>query len=85
MKFCVKQKYDWSATIMTIMHEGTTVFELKSDSSNTINCFFNLARALNHQYYYTINPSQGDHIQFTDIEVDLEKLEGELSRILSQK
>ena len=69
-------------TNMTFMQEGSSIFELKSDSSNTNNCFFNLARALNHQYYYSINPGQGDHIQYTDIEVDLEKLEKELKRIL---
>jgi len=58
---------------MTLRRKGTVLFELKSDSNNTINYFFNLARALNHQYYYSINPGQGDHIQYTDIEVDLEK------------
>jgi len=72
-------------TNMTFMQEGSSIFELKSNSSNTNNCFFNLARALNHQYYYSINPGKGDHIQYTDIEVDLEKLEEELRRILSQK
>ncbi|MFC2188736.1 DUF563 domain-containing protein [Fulvivirgaceae bacterium LMO-SS25] len=70
-------------TNMTFMQEGATVFELKSDSINTNNCFFNLARALNHQYYYTINSGQGDHIQYTDIVVDLEKLAVELRRILN--
>ncbi len=68
-------------TNMTFMQEGATIFELKSDSKNINNCFFNLARALDHKYYYTINQGKGNNIQYTDIEVDLDILEIELTKI----
>ncbi len=70
-------------TNMTFMQKGAIIFELKSDSKNINNCFFNLARALNHHYYYTINPGNSTNIQYTDIEVDLEVLKTELSKIFS--
>jgi capsular polysaccharide biosynthesis protein len=71
-------------TNMTFMQEGATIFELKSDSKNINNCFFNLARSLDHNYYYTINQGKEDNLQYTDIDVDLDILEIELTRIFSK-
>lgn len=64
-------------TNMLFMNEGSLVIELKSDALDINNCFFNLATALNHRYYYTINKGDSNEIQKANINVDLIKL-GEL-------
>lgn len=61
-------------TNMLFMNENSTVIELKSDSDDINNCFFNLARALDHKYFYTINESNDKRIQRANIEVDIEAL-----------
>ncbi len=69
-------------TNMLFMKEGSTVIELKADTLDINNCFFNLATALNHQYYYTINQSDSNEIQKANIMVDLIKIESLLNSIL---
>jgi len=61
-------------TNMIFLNEGSTIIELKSDSQDINNCFFNLARALDHKYYYTINKAKDKRVQRANIEVDLESL-----------
>lgn len=61
-------------TNMLFMKEGSSVIELKADADDINNCFFNLASALNHQYYYTINSGDSAEVQKSNIMVDLDKL-----------
>jgi capsular polysaccharide biosynthesis protein len=61
-------------TNMLFMRESSIIIELKSDSDDINNCFFNLARALDHKYFYTINPSKDKRVQRANIEVDIEVL-----------
>lgn len=68
-------------TNMLFMKEGSLVIELKADALDINNCFFNLAKALNHRYYYTINKGDSNEIQKANINVDLIKLEELLSAI----
>jgi capsular polysaccharide biosynthesis protein len=61
-------------TNMLFMKEGSSVIELKSNAEDINNCFFNLASALNHKYFYTINSGDSPDVQKSNITVDLEKL-----------
>lgn len=61
-------------TNMIFLNEGSTIIELKSDSNDINNCFFNLARALDHKYYYTINEAEDKRVQRANVNVDLEAL-----------
>jgi len=61
-------------TNMLFLNEGSTIIELKSDSDDINNCFFNLARALNHKYYYTINHADDKRVQRANINVDINVL-----------
>ena len=66
-------------TNMIFMPDNSKVIELKADANNINNCFFNLARGLDHEYYYTINKGNNSDVQRSDISVDLEKLENILN------
>jgi capsular polysaccharide biosynthesis protein len=72
-------------TNMIFLPENSTVIELKANADDINNCFFNLARALDHRYYYTINPSDNKMIQRANITVDLEKLQYFLTELFGKK
>ena len=72
-------------TNMIFLPEKSTVIELKANADDINNCFFNLARALDHRYYYTINPSDNKMIQRANITVDLEKLQCFLTELFGKK
>lgn len=61
-------------TNMLFLNEGSIIIELKSDSEDINNCFFNLARALDHNYYYTINEAEDKRVQRANIKVDKQAL-----------
>jgi capsular polysaccharide biosynthesis protein len=66
---------------MIFMPDQSTIIELKADASNVNNCYFNLARALGHKYYYTINKGNNPDIQKSDIVVNIENLAGLLKKL----
>ncbi|MBU6157915.1 MAG: DUF563 domain-containing protein [Bacteroidetes bacterium] len=68
-------------TNMIFMPDNSKVIELVSDSSIINACFFNLARALGHQYYYTINHGDSNNVQRSNITVDLKKLDNLLKQL----
>ena len=68
-------------TNMLFMKENSQIIELKSDAVDINNCFFNLARTLNHQYFYTINEGDNKGIQKANIKVDIEALKSVLQLI----
>lgn len=61
-------------TNMLFLNEESKIIELKSDSEDINNCFFNLARALDHKYYYTINEAEDKRVQRANIKVDMQAL-----------
>jgi capsular polysaccharide biosynthesis protein len=71
-------------TNMIFMPDNATVIELKANADDINNCFFNLARALDHHYYYTINPGDNKLIQRANITVDVEKLNTLLTAIIPE-
>lgn len=69
-------------TNMIFMPDKATIIELKANADDINNCFFNLARALDHHYYYTINPADNTSIQKANITVDIPKLNQLLTRLV---
>lgn len=69
-------------TNMLFMPAYSVIMELKANAGNVNNCFFNLARALDHAYYYTINEGDDDDVQKANIHVDLQKLEDLLDEMI---
>ena len=70
---------------MIFLPDNSTVIELKANADDINNCFFNLARALEHRYYYTINSCDNKMIQKANITVDLEKLQLLLAELLNKR
>jgi capsular polysaccharide biosynthesis protein len=69
-------------TNMIFLPEHSKVLELKADVRTINNCYFNLARALDHEYYYLLNESDSEDIQKANIKVDTNKLRSILEKIL---
>ena len=53
-------------TNMLWMPEGSTVLEIRRSGDSHNNCYFSLASALGHKYYYVLAPSV-DNIKDTHI------------------
>jgi len=68
---------------MLFMPPESHVLELKSDSENINNCFFHLANALGHRYWYSINPGDTPDVQRADIAVDPDRLQCTLDAFLA--
>lgn len=68
-------------TNMVFMPMGATIIELKADAKDINNCFFNLARSLEHKYFYTINECDNDFVQRANIFADINKLETLLKQL----
>lgn len=66
---------------MLFLQERAKVLELRNIGDSKTQCYFNLASALELQYYYTLN--QGDHKDsiMTDFTIDLNALEATLDLI----
>ena len=69
-------------TNMIFLPDHSKVIELKANVNTINNCYFNLARALDHEYYYLLNESDSKDIQKSNIIVDIEKLRSTLEQIL---
>ncbi|ERM80984.1 hypothetical protein P872_11800 [Rhodonellum psychrophilum GCM71 = DSM 17998] len=69
-------------TNMLFMPDNSIVVELKANVSTINNCYFNLARALDHKYYYTLNKANSKDVQKADIYVDIKKLDQLLNDLL---
>ncbi len=61
-------------TNMMFMPDNSAVLELKANSETINNCFFILARALDHKYYYTMNYGNKPDVQNADILVNIPAL-----------
>lgn len=70
-------------TNMMFMPDNSTIFELKANVKTINNCFFYLARALGHNYLYTLNEANHNNVQYADIKVDINKLKKVFSKYLN--
>lgn len=61
-------------TNMMFMPDNSRIIELKANVTTINNCFFNLARALDHDYYYTLNTADSNDVQKANIIVDIKAL-----------
>lgn len=61
-------------TNLIFMPDNSKIVELKADVPTINNCYFNLARALDHEYYYTMNFTKSKDIQKANIQVNIENL-----------
>ena len=70
-------------TNMMMMSPGAKVLEIRNTSNQDLNCYFTLADALNHPYFYLlaskVNPEKPSH--WADVVVDPKELDQTLSRI----
>lgn len=62
-------------TNMLFMPEGAQVLELRNENDDHNNCFFSLASALGHEYYYLLNNGNTMDTNLVEVHVDLEKLQ----------
>jgi capsular polysaccharide biosynthesis protein len=60
-------------TNMLFMKEGGKVLELRNAGDAHNNCYFSLAAALGHDYYYQFNKGNNAVTQQADLEVDMEE------------
>lgn len=70
-------------TNMIFMPPGSRVLELKSDSRNINNCFFHLAEAYGHRYWYELFEGDDPSVQKANIVVDLARLDARLDAFLN--
>lgn len=69
-------------TNMIFMPPGAQVLELKSESRNVNNCFFHLAEAYDHHYWYEMFEGDDPDVQRANIFVDLDRLDARLDAVL---
>ena len=72
-------------TNMLFMRAGSSVLELRKKNDFSNNCYFSLASALDHRYFYQLcdSPNERQDPQRADLIVDCRALEGNLQRMLS--
>jgi capsular polysaccharide biosynthesis protein len=61
-------------TNMLFMPKGAQVLEFRNQSDSHNNCFFSLASALDHEYYYICNTGNSADTHEVNLTVDLTKL-----------
>jgi capsular polysaccharide biosynthesis protein len=71
-------------TNMLFMRKGSTVIELRNEEDFVNNCYFTMASALDHDYFYlTCKPStSGQSVHDADLTVDIERVKALLTRLL---
>jgi capsular polysaccharide biosynthesis protein len=72
---------------MLFMPAGGRVMELRKNDPRVSNCFFNMASALEHEYYYQLCPAT-DEAQApysADLAVDIDQLGESLARFLREE
>ncbi|MDO7744527.1 MAG: glycosyltransferase family 61 protein [Pedobacter sp.] len=69
-------------TNMLFMEKGAKILELRNDGDNHNNCYFALASALNHDYYYLSNKSDNEDTYTTNITVDIPDLRKVIESII---
>jgi capsular polysaccharide biosynthesis protein len=74
-------------TNMMFMPSGGSVLELRHRTDRSYNCYFNLASALNHKYFYlacqAANPEEDAHT--ADIQVDVNELKDTIRSMIDSE
>lgn len=70
-------------TNMLFMPKNSIIFELRNRNERKLNCFFSMASALDHQYYYLKNQGTSDDTHEADLTVNVADLENELIKIIN--
>ncbi len=70
-------------TNMLFMPSDGKVLELRNEHDDHNNCYFSLASAMNHDYYYQLNGGDSIVTSAVNVEIDLEKLELNLRLMLN--
>jgi prepilin-type processing-associated H-X9-DG protein len=64
--------------------EGTPVVEIRNESMTDFNCYYTLAAALGLPFHYVMAaPEQPERLNYSDLRVDIPRLEKELQAALS--
>lgn len=61
-------------TNMMFIPEGAQILELRKEEDGQNNCYFALAAALNHDYFYLTNKGDHSNTQLANITVDISRL-----------
>lgn len=61
-------------TNMMFMQKGGQILELRNEGDDHNNCYFSLASALDHDYYYLTNNSDNEDTYHANITVDINRL-----------
>lgn len=61
-------------TNMLFMKPGSTIIEFRHPKSTKQNCFFALASALGHKYYYLIGEASNSNEHLSDLTINIDKL-----------
>ena len=72
---------------MLFMAAGSRVMELRKNDPRVSNCFFNMASALEHEYYYQLCPAtnEAQAPYSADLVVDIHKLAESLVRLVREE
>jgi hypothetical protein len=66
---------------MMFMSEGGQVLELRNEGDSHNNCYFSLASALSHDYYYLNNEGDRQDTNSVNLTVDIDQLEAVLHQM----
>ena len=69
-------------TNMLFMPKNSIIFELRNEKESKLNCFFSMASALDHYYYYQTNQGTSDDTHEANLTVDTNNLQNELNKIM---
>ena len=69
-------------TNMLFMPGGGTVLEIRKTADTHSNCYFSMASALNHRYYYALADAVGDDVHVSDFYVRPARLQEVLSEMI---
>ncbi|MBR07552.1 MAG: hypothetical protein CMP48_07685 [Rickettsiales bacterium] len=70
-------------TNMLFMPEGSKILEIRNANDNHNNCYFSMASALDHHYFYQLSKSENPNVKKNaDVSVDLAQLKKNLELIV---
>lgn len=69
-------------TNMLFMPKNQIVIELRNERDDLTHCYFNMASALGHTYYYTLNKGDSKDTIMTNFTIDLDALEEVLKSLV---
>lgn len=69
-------------TNMLFMPTNQVILELRNERHDLTNCYFNMASALDHKYYYALNKGDSENTVMTNFTIDLDALEEVLKSLV---